>query len=85
MKTSIDVRNMCEEHQIKMIDFKMIDINGRWHHVTIPVARFTEDIFTYGIGFDVPTTASLLLKKAIWYLYRIRTRRPWIPLQKFLR
>ena len=52
MKTSIDVRNMCEEHQIKMIDFKMIDINGRWHHVTIPVARFTEDIFTYGIGFD---------------------------------
>ena len=50
MKTSIDVRNMCEEHQIKMIDFKMIDINGRWHHVTIPVARFTEDIFTYGIG-----------------------------------
>ena len=52
MKTSADVRNMCEEHQIKMIDFKMIDINGRWHHVTIPAARFTDDIFTYGIGFD---------------------------------
>ena len=52
MKSSIDVQNMCKEYQIKMIDFKMIDINGRWHHVTIPVARFTEDIFTYGIGFD---------------------------------
>ena len=35
-----------------MIDFKMIDLDGRWRHITIPVERFTEDIFTYGIGFD---------------------------------
>ena len=85
MKTSIDVRNMCEEHQIKMIDFKMIDINGRWHHVTIPVARFTEDIFTYGIGFDGSNYGFAPVEKSDMVLYRIRTRRPWIPLQKFLR
>ena len=35
-----------------MIDFKMIDINGRWHHLSIPTARFTEDTMKYGIGFD---------------------------------
>ena len=35
MKTSEDVRKLCEEKQIRMIDFKMTDLNGRWRHVTI--------------------------------------------------
>jgi len=35
-----------------MIDFKMIDIGGRWRHVTIPVDRLNDDVMTYGIGFD---------------------------------
>ena len=52
MKTSEDVRKLCEEKQIRMIDFKMTDLNGRWRHVTIPVERFDDDIFVYGIGFD---------------------------------
>ena len=47
MKTSEDVRKLCEEKQIRMIDFKMTDLNGRWRHVTIPVERFDDDIFVY--------------------------------------
>lgn len=35
-----------------MIDFKMTDLDGRWRHITIPVERFDENIFLYGIGFD---------------------------------
>ena len=35
-----------------MIDFKMTDLDGRWRHITIPVERFDDDIFVYGIGFD---------------------------------
>ena len=35
-----------------MIDFKMTDIDGRWRHITIPVERFDENVFVYGIGFD---------------------------------
>lgn len=35
-----------------MIDFKMIDLLGRWRHLSIPTARFTLDTLEYGIGFD---------------------------------
>ena len=47
-----ELRKMCAEQGIRMIDFKMTDLDGRWKHITIPVERFNEDIFTYGIGFD---------------------------------
>ncbi|MCL2391225.1 MAG: type I glutamate--ammonia ligase [Oscillospiraceae bacterium] len=35
-----------------MIDFMMIDLNGRWRHLTIPAGRLTEHTMEYGIGFD---------------------------------
>jgi len=47
-----EVLDFCHENNIRMIDFKMIDIHGRWRHVTIPVVRFNEDTMKYGIGFD---------------------------------
>ncbi|KAB3531540.1 type I glutamate--ammonia ligase [Alkaliphilus serpentinus] len=46
------VKEYCNEKQIKMIDFKMIDLFGRWRHLTIPVDRFTEETLIMGIGFD---------------------------------
>lgn len=52
MKTAKEIRKLCEEKGIRMIDFKMVDIDGRWRHITIPMERFEEDIFTRGIGFD---------------------------------
>ena len=51
-KTVEDVKKFVSKNDIKMIDFRMIDINGRWHHLTIPVERFSEDTMTAGIGFD---------------------------------
>ena len=47
-----EARIYIDENDIKMIDFRMIDLNGRWHHLTIPAERFTESIMTEGIGFD---------------------------------
>ena len=47
-----EVLNFCKEKEIKIIDFKMVDINGRWHHLSIPVSRFNADTMKYGIGFD---------------------------------
>lgn len=52
MKTGKDIPALCAEHEIRMIDFKMVDLDGRWRHVTIPAERFTEKIYRYGIGFD---------------------------------
>ena len=47
-----DVLAFCRKEQIQMIDFKMVDIDGRWRHVTIPAERFDETVMTAGIGFD---------------------------------
>ncbi len=47
-----DVQKFCEDSLIRMIDFKMIDLDGRLRHITIPVERFNEDTLKYGIGFD---------------------------------
>lgn len=52
MLNSTDIRKVCSENGIRMIDFKMTDLDGRWRHITIPVERFNDDIFVYGIGFD---------------------------------
>ena len=45
-------REFCAENDIRMIDFMMVDLDGRWRHLTIPVERFTEDTLRDGIGFD---------------------------------
>lgn len=47
-----ELKDYCAQNQIKMIDFKMIDLTGRWRHLTIPVQRLEEKIMTSGIGFD---------------------------------
>lgn len=47
-----EVRAYCKKHGVRMIDFKMTDIDGRWRHVTIPAEKMDGDTMTYGIGFD---------------------------------
>lgn len=51
-RTLQDVLALCQEKDIKIVDFKMTDIDGRWRHLSIPVGRLTEDTMLYGIGFD---------------------------------
>lgn len=46
------LKAVCKENNIRMIDFKMTDLDGRWRHITIPVERLNESLFTNGIGFD---------------------------------
>ena len=50
MEKSEKILQMCRENDIRMIDFKMVDLDGRFRHITIPAERFGESIFEYGIG-----------------------------------
>ncbi len=50
-KTVQDILNLIKENDIKMVDFKMVDINGQYRHVTIPAQNFSEDTMKSGIGF----------------------------------
>jgi len=42
----------CRANNIQMIDFMMIDLIGRWRHLTIPAERLTDHTMENGIGFD---------------------------------
>ena len=48
------VLELIREKGIKMIDFKMVDINGQFRHVTIPAENFSEDTMKSGIGLTHP-------------------------------
>ncbi|MCL2634731.1 MAG: type I glutamate--ammonia ligase [Oscillospiraceae bacterium] len=51
-KTLDEAVIFCEENDIQMVDFMMLDINGRQKHLTIPVGRLDESLMWDGIGFD---------------------------------
>jgi glutamine synthetase len=47
-----DIQNMCEKHGVKMADFMITDLAGRWRHLTMPIGRLTKDTLKNGVGFD---------------------------------
>ena len=63
-KTTADILKMIEENDIKMVDFKIVDINGQFRHVTIPACHFNEDIVKEGIGFDASNYGYAVVEKS---------------------
>lgn len=59
-----ELQHYCQQNEIKMIDFKMIDLLGHWRHLTIPVERFTEETLASGIGFDASNYGFAPLEKS---------------------
>ena len=55
---------LVEKHAIRMVDFKEIDLDGRWHHLSIPVERFTPGLLEKGIGFDGSSYGFLTVEKS---------------------
>ncbi|MBE7027566.1 MAG: type I glutamate--ammonia ligase [Ruminococcaceae bacterium] len=64
MKTVEDILQMIKEHDIKMIDFKMVDIKGQFRHVTIPAKNFSEKTMKNGIGFDASNYGYAVVEKS---------------------
>ena len=52
IKTINDALTFIEANNIEMIDFKIINLDGRWRHITIPAENFKPELFESGIGFD---------------------------------
>ena len=63
-KTISDIYAMIKDHDIRMIDFKMVDINGQYRHVTIPAENFCEDTLKSGIGFDASNYGYAVVEKS---------------------
>ena len=63
-KTAQDVMNLIQEKNIQMIDFKIVDINGQFRHVTIPAQHFSAATLTEGIGFDASNYGYAVVEKS---------------------
>ncbi|MGE7270095.1 type I glutamate--ammonia ligase [Brevibacillus panacihumi] len=49
MKT---ILSTIESEDIKYVDFRIVDLLGRQHHVTVPAYAVEEDTFLHGVAFD---------------------------------
>lgn len=47
-----DVLALCRERGIQAVDLHFTDFLGRFQHLTIPVAKLSEEMFEEGLGFD---------------------------------
>lgn len=63
-RTVQDIMELIKENDIKMVDFKMVDINGQFRHVTIPAQNFSEDTMKNGIGFDASNYGYAVVEKS---------------------
>ena len=68
-KTIADILAMIQEHGIKMVDFKLVDINGQYRHVTIPAKSFSETTMRNGIGFDASNYGYAVVEKSDMVLF----------------
>ena len=56
--------DLIKEKDIKMVDFKMVDIHGQFRHVTIPAYSFSEETMVNGIGFDASNYGYAVVEKS---------------------
>lgn len=63
-RSAEDIMNMIQEQDIKMVDFKIVDINGQFRHVTIPASQFTPATMKEGIGFDASNYGYAVVEKS---------------------
>ena len=65
MPSKVDkIKTLIKENDIRMLDFKMVDINGHFRHVTIPASHFDQDLLTSGIGFDASNYGYASIEKS---------------------
>jgi len=51
-KNLSEIQKYIKENDVKFIDFKLVDLRGRFRHLSIPSENLTEKTMIDGIGFD---------------------------------
>ncbi len=51
-KNAAEVLKLAKEKDVKVVDFKFVDMLGTWQHFSTPLAELNEDVFEDGLGFD---------------------------------
>ena len=63
-KTYEEFETFAVQNGIKIVDFKEVDLNGRWRHLSVPVERVTPQLLKDGIGFDGSSYGFLSVEKS---------------------
>ena len=50
--TPKELIEFAQKKNVKIIDFKFMDIPGLWQHFSIPARILTEELFEEGLGLD---------------------------------
>jgi glutamine synthetase len=50
--TALEVLELCDKHEIQMVDLKFTDLPGTWQHMQMPLDALDEGDFEHGLGFD---------------------------------
>ncbi len=50
--TAKDVLELIKKQNIEYVDFRLVDVPGQWHHLTVPATEVDEDTFVRGVAFD---------------------------------
>ena len=64
-----EVKEYIEKNDVKFVDFKLIDLKGRFRHLTIPAERLTEKTMKDGIGFDASNYGYRSVEKSDMVFY----------------
>ena len=54
----------CKKESIEVIDFKVVDMKGRWHRLSITSQKLEPSIMEKGIGFDGSSYGFLTVEKS---------------------
>ncbi|MCK4394598.1 glutamine synthetase, partial [Candidatus Bipolaricaulota bacterium] len=46
------LKELIAQEGIEFVDFKIVDLIGRWRHITVPVSQFTPHLVKNGVAFD---------------------------------
>ncbi|AIO18887.1 3-hydroxylaminophenol mutase [Candidatus Izimaplasma bacterium HR1] len=53
-----------QEEKVEVIDFKVVDMKGRWHRLTITSQKLDKSVMEKGIGFDGSSYGFLTVEKS---------------------
>jgi glutamine synthetase len=63
-KTIHEMIQYVKEEQIEVIDFKVVDMKGRWHRLSITARKLDPSIMSKGIGFDGSSYGFVTVEKS---------------------
>ena len=64
-----EAKKYIKENDVAFIDLKLVDLRGRFRHLSIPASRLTEELMKDGIGFDASNYGYARVEKSDMVFY----------------